>query len=185
MNDEKLILCKLIGYLENEFRFDLIAREVPFVSMRRRADLVAVDRIECTTYGFEIKSDLDSLNRLENQLEDYRLTFNYVYVVTTEKHLEAVKSHGIWFGVLLIDSNGVISCSRKARKRGLLNCKNGRPLLNSSEYAENTNQQYINWLCMRYEPIYQVFVKERGLNQTSEDDIKILSLRSDIINLRS
>ncbi|MCU8090739.1 sce7726 family protein [Shewanella sp. SM20] len=184
MNDEKLITCKLIEYLENSFQFDFIAREVPFFSMRRRADLVAVDRQASATYGFEIKSDRDTLSRLGSQLEDYRLTFNYVYVVTTEKYVEMVKNYGAWFGVLVVDSKGFIFCLRKARKRGLLHDTNCRPLQKVGEIEENINQQYINWLCSRYEPIYQVFIKERSSNKTTDDDIKILSLRSDVINLR-
>lgn len=184
MTDEKVITCRLIDYLEDEFQFDFIAREVPFFSMRRRADIVAVDRKGNSTYGFEIKSDVDTLNRLEPQLEDYRLTFNYVYVVTTEKHVETVKSHGLWFGVLVFNNEGLIRCIRRARKRGLLQDQNNRPMLRDYEKNEDFNQKYINWLCARYQPIYHVFVKERSSNETSENDIKILSLRSDIISLR-
>jgi hypothetical protein len=183
MNDEKVITCKLIDYLEKQFQFDFIAREVPFSSMRRRADIVAVDRESGATYGYEIKSDKDTLSRLEMHLVDYRLTFNYVYVVTTGKYVDAVKGYGSWFGILVFDSEGLIRCLRKARKRGLLHERSRRQLLKLGELEENPNEQYINWLCARYEPIYQVFLKERSLNETSENDIKILSLRSDVINL--
>lgn len=183
MNNEKVITCGLIDYLEKEFKFEFVAREVPFSSLKRRADLVAVDRKFGSTYGYEIKSDKDSLNRLNSQLEDYKLTFNYVYVVTTKKYVDVVKNYGAWFGILLFDDEKGIHCLRKARKRALSNVINSRPLLKFSEDETNFNAQYINWLCARYEPIYKVFLKERGTNHTSENDIKVLSLRSDAVSL--
>ena len=36
--------------------------------------------------GYEIKSDKDNLKRLKNQLDKYLIFFNYVVVLTTEKH---------------------------------------------------------------------------------------------------
>ena len=40
---------------------------------------------------YEIKTELDSLERLETQLKDYYTAFNYVCVVTSESHYEKVK----------------------------------------------------------------------------------------------
>lgn len=40
--------------------------------------------------GYEIKSDKDNLKRLKNQLDKYLIFFNYVVVLTTEKHLGEV-----------------------------------------------------------------------------------------------
>lgn len=40
--------------------------------------------------GYEIKSDKDNLKRLKNQLDNYLIFFNYVIVLTTEKHLGEV-----------------------------------------------------------------------------------------------
>lgn len=40
--------------------------------------------------GYEIKSDKDNLKRLKNQLSSYLVFFNYVIVLTTEKHLSEV-----------------------------------------------------------------------------------------------
>ena len=40
--------------------------------------------------GYEIKSDKDNLKRLKNQLAMYLVFFNYVVVLTTEKHLGEV-----------------------------------------------------------------------------------------------
>ena len=41
---------------------------------------------------YEIKTDLDSLQRLETQIRDYYKVFSSVYVVTGEKHIEEVET---------------------------------------------------------------------------------------------
>lgn len=179
MNDERIISCKLIDYLEEKYDFDFIAREVPFSLGERRADLVAADRQLGVTHAFEIKSDNDTLNRLQGQLGSYRATFNYVHVVTTQKYLSAVKEYGLWFGILLIDEAGKISVERKPRKRQLSSQANDRPQL--KENFIDYNRGYVEWLCERYEPLYDLFVKERTTSSTTIEDIKILSLRSDRI----
>ncbi|EKO3466650.1 sce7726 family protein [Vibrio fluvialis] len=181
MNDERIISCKLIDYLEKVYDFDFIAREVPFSLGERRADLVAASKKQGVTYAFEIKSDSDTLTRLKGQLEAYRTTFNYVNVVTTHKYLSAVKQYGLWFGILLINEDGVITEERKPRKRLLSNHSYDRPLL--KEYHGDYNRGYVEWLCQRYEPLYDLFVKERTTSATTIEDIKILSLRSDRITI--
>lgn len=40
---------------------------------------------------YEIKTDLDNLSRLENQINDYYQVFSYVYIVTGRKHLTKIK----------------------------------------------------------------------------------------------
>ncbi|CAE6883321.1 hypothetical protein ACOMICROBIO_NCLOACGD_00416 [Vibrio sp. B1ASS3] len=181
MKDERQITCKLIDYLERVYDFDFIAREVPFAEGVRRADVVSASKKSRSTYAFEIKSDSDTLVRLDGQLEDYRRTFNYVYVVTTSKYVESVKNYGLWFGVLSITKDGTILIEREARRRNLTNHLDGRPQANTVE--GDPNWRYLNWLCQRYEPLYELFLKERPSNLTNEEDIKVLSLRSDRIPL--
>lgn len=40
---------------------------------------------------YEIKTDLDNLSRLENQIKDYYQVFSYVYIVVSNKHLGKIK----------------------------------------------------------------------------------------------
>lgn len=64
--------------------------EVKFPTFR--ADIVEFqeeNRIK-SLIGYEIKSDKDNLKRLKNQLDKYLIFFNYVVVLTTEKHLGEV-----------------------------------------------------------------------------------------------
>ncbi|MGT0185789.1 sce7726 family protein [Staphylococcus aureus] len=39
---------------------------------------------------YEIKTELDKLDRLDNQINDYYEVFNYVVVITNDKHLNKV-----------------------------------------------------------------------------------------------
>lgn len=64
--------------------------EVKFPSFR--ADIVEFveDNGLKSLIGYEIKSDKDNLKRLKNQLDNYLIFFNFVIVMTTEKHLAEV-----------------------------------------------------------------------------------------------
>jgi len=44
------------------------------------------------SYAYEIKTERDTLYRLEKQITDYKKAFEYITVVTHEKHLKKVKS---------------------------------------------------------------------------------------------
>lgn len=54
-----------------------------------RADLVIING---TTTVYEIKTELDTLNRLEKQLEDYVKVFDKIYVVTNKNLVNPVKN---------------------------------------------------------------------------------------------
>ena len=60
------------------------------VNSRSIVDLAALDFDRRIFYGFEIKSEADSLQRLFKQLSIYTTFFNIVYVVAHVKHTAAV-----------------------------------------------------------------------------------------------
>lgn len=67
-----------------------------------------------TSTAYEIKSERDSLNRLENQLNTYKKFFAKVYVVTGEKHLtEVLNSTPADVGVLQLNKRHRISLVRE------------------------------------------------------------------------
>lgn len=79
----------------------------------RRADLVMANG---KLSAFEIKSDRDTLDRLDGQLETYMRLFEQVTVVCAERHQAGVEERvpdgvGVW--VLAVD--GRISVLRKAK----------------------------------------------------------------------
>lgn len=68
-----------------------------------------------TTTVYEIKSERDSLSRLERQVEAYRRVFASVYVIAGENHVDAVLnavSHDV--GVMSLSRRDYISTLRKA-----------------------------------------------------------------------
>lgn len=56
-----------------------------------KPDFMTVDKDDIGV-AYEIKTDLDSLQRLETQIQDYYKVFSSVYVVTGEKHIEEVEA---------------------------------------------------------------------------------------------
>ncbi len=65
---------------------------------KSRADFLAINGF---TKCFEIKSELDNLDRLSTQLTDYLRVFEYVYVVADNKHLSELSTFidprvGLW-----------------------------------------------------------------------------------------
>jgi hypothetical protein len=78
------IKAALLNDLQNH---QLVLPEFIYADGKRRADIMAFDK---DFYAFEIKSDADSLVRLQGQLTDYLKIFDYVFCVTTEKYLRAV-----------------------------------------------------------------------------------------------
>lgn len=66
----------------------VLINEMVVANWSRRADLVVANG---KLHAFEIKSDLDSLRRLEGQLETYLHRFDKVTVVSTPKFISLIK----------------------------------------------------------------------------------------------
>jgi hypothetical protein len=66
----------------------VLINEMVVANWSRRADLVVANG---KLHAFEIKSDLDSLRRLEGQLETYLNRFDKVTVVSTPKFIPIIK----------------------------------------------------------------------------------------------
>lgn len=52
-----------------------------------KTDMIFVNENDVGTV-YEIKTELDTLNRLESQIQDYYKAFSYMYVVTSSSHLQ-------------------------------------------------------------------------------------------------
>lgn len=69
---------------------------------------------------YEIKTELDSFERLENQIKDYYKGFNYVYVVTCERYFEKLSkillstSIGRYVGIYVLTDTKRLSLRKKA-----------------------------------------------------------------------
>lgn len=60
------------------------------VNSKNIVDVAALDFKKNIFYGFEIKSEVDSLKRLPKQLSTYSTFFNIVYVVAHHKHTQSI-----------------------------------------------------------------------------------------------
>lgn len=55
-----------------------------------KTDMIFVDKNDVGIV-YEIKTELDTLNRLESQIQDYYKAFPYIYVVTSSNHLHQLE----------------------------------------------------------------------------------------------
>lgn len=60
------------------------------INSKSIADIASLDFENNLLYGFEIKSEVDSLARLYHQMSQYTAFFNIVYVVSHFKHTKAI-----------------------------------------------------------------------------------------------
>jgi hypothetical protein len=71
-----------------------------------------------TTTVFEIKSERDSLSRLERQIENYQKVFASIYVIAGEKHVDSVlRDTPLHVGVLSLSQRYQITTRREAEDR--------------------------------------------------------------------
>lgn len=66
---------------------------------------------------YEIKTDLDNFNRLENQIADYYKAFKYVNVVVGHKQYEKLKEvlADTKVGIFVMEENGNLRCKKVAK----------------------------------------------------------------------
>lgn len=55
-----------------------------------KTDMIFIDENDVGTV-YEIKTELDTLNRLESQIQDYYKAFPYIYVITSSNHLNQLE----------------------------------------------------------------------------------------------
>lgn len=110
--NELEIKMSLISYLSEKHHQEADTRfikELFVENFNRRADVVMVNG---HLSAYEIKSDLDSLIRLDGQLDSFTRYFEYVTVVCTKLHLAAVRKkleQEAWLkvGICLVDGKKV------------------------------------------------------------------------------
>lgn len=100
-----------------------------------------IGRINGKSIAYEIKTELDSLDKLDKQLFDYNKVFEYVYVIIHPCHLDKVIER-------IPDHVGVITyklnkenCTFAFRKRALKNLH-----LSSIDQLEALNKKELDWI---------------------------------------
>lgn len=87
----------------------LVLEELGLRHGRARIDLAIING---EIIGFELKSDLDNLQRLPEQVMVYNSVLDRITLIITSKHLRAaIQQIGDWWGIVLarLDHNGAIS----------------------------------------------------------------------------
>lgn len=97
---DKDIREPLFEYLENTFGKVRLLEEQ--VMGKSRADVVMV--VPNALYGIEIKSDADTYARLERQVKDYNLYYDYNMIVVGASHGAHVEEHvPRWWGIISVE----------------------------------------------------------------------------------
>ncbi len=86
-SDMKVRLADLL--INQEMHDVVFATEVPFADAARRADFLCING---KVTAFEIKSDVDKVDNIGRQIQDYRQCFDEVYAVTTATHLKTIRN---------------------------------------------------------------------------------------------
>lgn len=102
LTSDKLIRSALKKQLEKEYREDLNAKIIEELGISHGAARVDIAVVNGVLHGYELKSDLDTLYRLPEQMRIYNSVFDQVTLVVGKSHLhEAVKLIPEWWGVVI------------------------------------------------------------------------------------
>ncbi|ATV44550.1 sce7726 family protein [Pectobacterium brasiliense] len=171
--------------------------EFPFDYNKRRCDLLVSTDAEII--GIEIKSDIDNLSRLEEQLRSYYSCFNKVYVACGEKHYKEIRQIKGNFGIIYITKDA-LSIKRKAKVKKELNIIAILDMCDKASLEKITNikssnkSELIMMIVSKYtkneiyaihhqaihekvSKIYSTFMAEKG-DVITREDITLLSLKS-------
>ena len=153
---ERVIKHALVDFLKTNQ--DTILFEMPILSSR-----VDIGRINGNSYAYEIKTELDSLNRIEKQINDYSQVYEYIILVIAPLFLKEVLDLvpdycGIW----------VYNHDKKSKKITFSKKRSPRksPFLNSSSQLNSLSQYSL------YSILKSKNIKNIPLNK--EDKIKLI-----------
>lgn len=115
--------------------------------------------------AYEIKTELDSLDKLEGQIVDYQRAFEYVSIVTCEKHLPKVleRYSDSEVGIYRLNKNNTMSCIQK-----------------ESQFNENVKNEYLFPLLRKHE--LSEIVTSFGFSLPNESDF---TFRKDCVKILS
>ena len=87
MTNEKEIRKEIIKHFRTKLDNLIIREEFTHSSLDVRNDILIIDKDKKEIYSIEIKSNGDTLKRLDNQIMGYKSFSHYIIVVIDEKHL--------------------------------------------------------------------------------------------------
>lgn len=100
-----LIRAALLEELTEKNRFKEHTRVIPELTLPCESVRVDVAVVNGIMHGYELKSDVDTLNRLDNQVIAYNSVFDKVTLVVGKKHAaHAISLIPRWWGVTVAKS---------------------------------------------------------------------------------
>lgn len=197
LNSAEYIKCQFIDFLLSKNNEIIIGNEFMYGSTSKLADLIVIKKNKII--AVEIKSENDNLNRLKDQILEYKKVFNYVLIVTTEKFKDKIldmTSSDI--GIYIINKNlsfikirppHIQKHRSKIEILYSINAKYLDKLGNYSNKKYNADEirlffskkriSYIQEILLKYTTEkyinrFKLFIEDRG-KQTHIDDLEILS----------
>ena len=105
LTSDKLIRSALKKQLEKRYREDPDAKIIEELGLAHGAARVDIAVVNGVLHGYELKSDLDTLYRLPEQMRIYNSVFDRITLVVGKSHLhEAIKLIPDWWGITIAKS---------------------------------------------------------------------------------
>lgn len=197
LQSAEYIKCLFIDYLLLKSKELIIGNELMYGIKRKVVDLVVLQNKKII--AVEIKSDSDNLSRLEEQISEYKKIFDYVLIITTEKHASRISEIApSEVGIYVFKENLLMKKFRNPRiqrnkdKIEMLYSINAKYLcklagFTLSKYdADEIRLKYakrrtssiqeilLMYLTQKYRERFTLFMNERGL-LTHIEDLSLLS----------
>lgn len=116
--DDKEIRLTLISRLST-YKVCKVFQEVTVPSGKARADIVAVNG---HVVAYEIKSDFDSIKRLENQIQEFDKSFEMNYVVVGVKYSKSISNIvPDYWGIIIAEKTKQNTTKLKFLRRAKIN----------------------------------------------------------------
>ena len=105
------LLNKLL-FKQHNYKSTSVLTELPI--SKSKADFVMINGKGVV---YEIKTELDNLDRLDRQIGDYYKAFDYVYVVTYDENIsKIVEQVPLSVGIMCLTKRGALKTIRKAER---------------------------------------------------------------------
>ena len=158
--------------------------EIPIA--KSKADFVLING---KAVVYEIKTELDNLERLESQINDYFKAFDHVAVVTYNENVTAIQkkidSIGKPVGIYVLQNRGTIKTIQKPEKyRNALDSKIIYKILRKPEYEEIILNKYgflPNVSAFEYYSECRKLFEKMPIEESYEWVLKLLKKRTKII----
>ena len=159
--DIRNILHSYLTAKNRHIHDSIIVEELSVKNGLARIDMAVINGI---IHGYEIKSEVDTLNRLSNQIEHYNTSLEKISIAISPLHKEKVIERvPEWWGIIEITDGNMIWELRKAKENPNLNITDFLLLLWKDEMFEIIERNNIN---------YKRYLNRRALIEIMVENIK-------------